>query len=484
MAPKAKMRPAAALGRVRGLRRPAAAPSGVRRGEPVVPEKKLCDESVQALMKLGCLHLKEAKYFLRAVEIAGNIKKIQTDSAGQLILDFQVSGTRDDGLLRELSGRPDRMCQVHVCDPGCPATTTGDVYLHGSKYKEVKKEDEGWMTNLESVPGGGEADDEMEALRRAAQEAEGRRKEESPKKEKEKKKKKEKKRKKEDDSEEKESPKPKSVEMERGQKKLKAVFGGTSLDPDPEVKAKQMKKARRLGKSKKKKKKKSGSSKGTSSGSSEEESSTDEGEGLFENEKKIKTIWRKYPGSLACAGLMEARENLISSAGTLWSVDQGSLPPIFTQYGRVQLLPHMAPAMGQETLTLCVALDLLVQGKVASCTDLLAQRVKSLESTSRGTHWQISRQLELVRSELQGLTEEQEAYMAARRAREEQKIRSMSSKAPGAGGYDRGPGRDGQTKGKTKDAKGGNKGRADDPGKGRDAGKRDGKQEWQKKDGR
>ena len=441
--------------------------------------KYLADVEATGLLGLGKIWLKDAMYYLRPVEVVGKITGLESDPEGRLMVNFKVSGTRDDGLLREMSGKRDRLAKVHVCPGHCPANTTGEAFLHARLYRKIEGEGEGWFTNLEVVPIEDEREDELELLRKAAA-LEGRTREEASPRE-EKKSKKEKKRKERSPEKGGKKEKEPEVELEPGQKELTVVYGGTALDPDHQVRERQLKKARKVGRSSKKKKKKKKSDGGSSSGSGSSSTSSDldDGRGLFENERKMKLIWRKYPGSLAASAVMEARENLISSAGTLWGVEKG-VPPVLTQYGRVHLLPLMGGAMSQEALTLCVSLDLLLQGKVASCADVIAQRVKALESTARGNHWQVSRQLELIRSEIQGIADEQETLQAARRAREEAKLKSMASKAPGFGGGERPyDGRGG--KGKNKDAKGSGKQRADEAGKGRQDGKKDDKGGWQKK---
>ena len=98
----------------------------------------------------------------------------------------------------------------------------------------------------------------------------------------------------------------------------------------------------------------------------------------------MKTIWRRYPGSLAATSLWEARQSLMTASGVLWDVDRKSLPPITTQYTRQHLAAGMSPPMLQEALTISACLDGLLQGKVAWTADVLAQRLKSLENFKRG----------------------------------------------------------------------------------------------------
>eukprot|EP00438_Fugacium_kawagutii_P002234 Skav227450 [mRNA] locus=scaffold2491:114911:120840:+ [translate_table: standard] len=266
-----------------------------------------------------------------------------------------------------------------------------------------------------------------------------------------------------------------SEELEMGQAKLSAIFGGSGLDPNPKVRQSLIKRARKNSKKKKKKKKKD-SSDHSSNSSSSSSSSTLGIEGsaaLHDNERRLKMIHRKFPGVLSCTTLSELRNSLMTQAGTLWDVDKGSLPPIYTQYVRQNLAHCMMPAMLQEATTLGQAIDGLLQGRVAGTVDILSQRLKSLESTAKGAHWTVGRQLELIRSEISTMTDEAETMEALRRAREEEKMRSLTGKGSSAKGgesHAAGKGRKG------KDSKGNQKGKADERSKGK-------AQESQKDDG-
>ena len=164
----------------------------------------------------------------------------------------------------------------------------------------------------------------------------------------------------------------------------------------------------------------------------------------------------------------------MSQSGTLWEINQSELPPLFTQYCRQQILGPLsvAPALTQELLTLSQALDHLLLGRIAAAADIICQRIKCDESLARGCHWTVGRQLELIHSEQFSIAEGGEALGAAKKAKEEEKLRHLMTKGgnpKGGGGYDAGKGRKG------KDGKSTGKGRADDGGKGKggDAGRRD-----------
>ena len=257
------------------------------------------------------------------------------------------------------------------------------------------------------------------------------------------------------------------------------------MDPSSKRRNKVLKKAKRLGRGKKKKKKK-----GSGSGDSQEESSSsgssstyvDEG-GLFENERKLKQIWSRYPGALSAHSVTEAKNQLVTAAGTVWSVDRTSLPPVMTQYVRQCVIPGTSAPMGQEILSIAQAIDGLILGKVASSLDILCQRLKSLESLSRGNHWSVGRQLELIRLDQAGLTDEAEARAAAKQAREEERLRGLVKVPFGGRPNEANQGNKGQGKKGGKDSKGGKQGRSEDQNKRKGGdGKREDNRGWQKKD--
>ena len=112
--------------------------------------------------------------------------------------------------------------------------------------------------------------------------------------------------------------------------------------------------------------------------------------------------------------------------------------------------------------------------------DVLAQRLKSLETISKGTHWSIGRQLELVRAEATGITDESEGLQAARQAREEERFRLALSRLSGARGGEAGGGAEGK---KGKEWKGSGKGTSEEGQRGKGGkGKKDQKGPWQKKE--
>lgn len=382
---------------------------------------------------MGTIWLNSARYYGKDVDLVGKVKDIKIE-AGQTYLELEGTGTRDDAVLRALTARDDRKFLVHICDEKCDKSLTSENLIHGEKFEEVSPMKELWFTNAVKVPGGfPEGEDELAALRREAVGADPGKEEGSPGTPKKKKREaeKEKDNKKKDAKEKKarEAEEETEAALELGQASLSQVFKGSGLDPDPKVRSSLTRKARKSQKKKKKKKKDSEASESTSSSSSSSASlGADGNAALFDNERKMKLIHRRFPGVLAACTLGEIRKSLMTTAGTLWDLEKGKLPPLFTQYVRQNLSSSMSAPMMQEALTIAHAVDGLLQGQVAGCCDVLTQRLKSLESTCRGAHWSVGRQMELIRSESNAMTDEAETMEAYKRAREEEKLRNLTSK--------------------------------------------------------
>ena len=481
---KAKAKAGAALrrpsARVRMRLRPAAG------GEKAKDNKKpLNGIPLADLQKLGVIRLKDAKYYQRDVDLVGMVQSVKLEG-DQVYIELYVSGTRDDELLRVLSGKRERLVRVHVCGPDCANVLTGELMVHGKNFEAVDRGAVAWFTNLEQViPDEGDGEDELEKLRREAEKAKDKKNKGAggtPKEKKKKKKSKsvERKKRKEDKGKEEESESEDDEEEEEpGRKSLEELFSRTGLDPSFKRRNKVLKRARRLGKGKKKKKK---SKKKESESKEEDEESSDsgtssggdEGYSLFQSDKKVAHIARRCPGALTCTSLMEAKESLATSSGMTWNLDKKSLPPIYTHFIRQQMADRMSPPILQEALTIGATVDALLQGRVAYGCDILSQRLKALESLSRGMSWRVGREMELIRSEGGSMAEDEEAREAARRARESEKLWNMTSRPSGKGDFNSGG------KNKNKGGKGNQKGRNDEwqRGKGGD-GKKDDKGRWQ-----
>ena len=497
MPPKAKAKGKARAKQAARLRmpRPAARGGALRRPAAAVANPGpapglLRDLSLEKLRKLKVIHLVEAGYYHRKIEVVLEVKHVWLDG-GQPFLDGVVLGTRDDGFLRAMTGRSSRQVTIHVCEDGCQQILTEENLVHGNGFFEVDPKSEAWFTNMVEVRPEGGNDELAELRRRARLEAapEGMGEEESPKEGKKSKKEKKaaKKKNKEEKKEGKERKRKAEVEsseelLETGQKSLRAIYEGTGLDPDFKARTRLLGKAKKIGRNKKKKKKKDSDS-GTGAddvSTSSLSSLVEEDVGLFEEEKRMMVIWRRYPGALGASAVREATNHLMSASGTMWNTDKKSIQPVFVHYARQCLIPNMSPPMAQEALSVAMGLDLMIQGKIAATVDLFSQRLKALERACRGSHWTVSRQLELVRLDGMMISEEAETRAAAKRAREEEKLKSLVTGHGGSrpSGYQNTPkgGKGG------KDWKGNGKGKQDDRRKGGDKNKHEGKTEWQRKD--
>ena len=429
--------------------------------------------------------LQGAIYYGRPVDLVGRFINVKVED-GQPMGIFQVTGTKDEALLRSLSGKPDRLLSVHLCAEECPATLTEEFLVHGKVYLEVESRELPWYTNLVVVEPERQAEDELAKLReeekrRAEEMGRG---EDRPPKPAKKEKKAERKEKKAREPEvvDKRRRSDSDEELEVGQKAPRLIFVKTGLDPEAKQRRQFLRKARKLGRSKKSKKKKSRSSHSSTTSASSSSSSGEfmDNVGLFDSEKKLKSIWKRFPGALACSAATEAKQQLLTASGTVWGLDRRKVDPVFTHYARQCLMNQMSPPMAQETLTIAQGLDLLLQGHVAGACDLLAQRMKSLESSSKGCHWTVSRQMELIKSDGASMAEEGEAHDAAKRAREEEKLRALTSRTSGARPHEIG----GQGKGgkRGKDWKGASKGKQDEGNRGKGGAKKGEHKEWEKKD--
>ena len=467
------------------LKRPAHRRLSPKEDEEEEKGHPLLDLRVQDMHQLGPVYLADARYYSRLVQVAGHLVNSRMEE-GELFVDMKVTGVKDDDLLRVLSGTPEKRLQVHCCREDCSRGLTNSHLVHARFFEPVDLKRVPWLTNLEAVTPGAaqEVEDEMESLRRLQEtiaEADKKPKKEASKKEKKKRKMEERQK---EEGRTRESPRKRRGEQVPGQKSLAEVFGSTGLDPDPDRRSRFLKKAKKLSRSKKKKKKKDssgGSDSESSSSSSSSSSKMEGGAGLFNEEDKLQRIWKKYPGVLTAGAVREARQVLMNQAGTLWEINQSELPPLFTQYCRQQILGPLSvsPALTQEILTLSQALDHLLLGRVSAAADILCQRIKCDESLARGCHWTVGRQLELIHSEQFSIAEGSEALSAARRAKDEEKLKSLLSKgggAKGSGNYDAGKGRKGKEgkstgKGRVEE---GNRGKGGD-GRGRDDGRASGK---------
>eukprot|EP00435_Cladocopium_sp_Y103_P025411 s123_g6.t1 len=450
MPPKIR-RPAAAVG-VR--RRPAAVEVPPRDPWTLAAAAKLEDFATGASVEI------EGEYWEGSAQVCGLVTGAAIEE-GQRYLRLTATGTKSEALLKHLSGSKDRQLQVHLCGNPCEAKTWREDLIHAARLKLVGVRREDWMDNLGEMRQEESDRDVNERLRKEAEEAmqELQRREKESKEEKEKKAEKK-------DKKKKKKKRRSQVKASAGKKDLTAVYGGTGIDPDPAVRKLVLKKAKRLRKRGKKKRKRSTESETSSTSSATTTSSEDLPElDLFEGERDTQRLWKKTPGALTLATVIEAQQSLLTRQGVHPEIHQSSLPPIMTQYYRTTLQPAMRPALSRECHHWSMMVDLLLQGEPARAADLGCQRLKSLEAYSRGVHLEVSRNLELVPPERSSLAGQAETSQAGKLAAEESKVASKT-RYSGKGGEGMTPppaGQKGKTKGDGKkgksNLKGGKKGK-------------------------
>ena len=395
-------------------------------------EKVKCEEIPLEVLRRGLPISVEGIYWGARCMVSGLVENLSIRMPKDVELEVRVQGTTEEALLKWATGHSGQRLRVHLCGDNCPEKLEAEDFIHGTLIQKRMGEDDPWMTNLVEEASKPERTAEPPLLvgERDGEVSKAGGDKASPGEEKTAKKKDKRKRKR-SESPEKEKAK---IDLKAGaRKELKDVFGGTGLDPDPKYRRRYAVKAQ-----KKTKKKKKDSSSSGSSGS--EETSTSESVEVFEEQQKVRRPMREMQGSL------------LTASGGVWHQDQTAIQPLAVQYYRQALAPRLQGGPGREGLTLCWAIDLALQGRMAECVDALVQRLKSVEMVSQGSAWQIAQRLEVLPPERPLLSSRGEAKEAIREQKEDQKTRSEASK--GKGKSDNWQWRDYGSEGKGKEAKG------------------------------
>eukprot|EP00438_Fugacium_kawagutii_P030708 Skav213062 [mRNA] locus=scaffold364:558040:559530:- [translate_table: standard] len=436
--------------RLGALRRPS-----VRREDPMKSPSERWQEGLLVEgheFELGWLKdnlkivVEEAKYYHRDCRVAAVV--MEALSLGPTVkLRVRPIGTTDEAILKLQSGVRDLKLRAIFCPPHCTHEETADDLIHVIRLRRMKEEgEEGWTTNLEKVAPAIPVD-ELAGIREAQERSRGEAvrpgadRGASPAKAKEKdgkdEKKEKKKRKKSKEKEENKKDRKKGEEESSGEEKialdgtkpraaavkpLKTLYGGTGMDPKSKVRLKVKKLAR---KAVKKRGKASSSSKSSRSSGSSPEEDVQMGDSVFQQATRVRTIAEHYPGLLASEALMNMRSHLLQGIGV--DEETTGVQPIALQYYRQVLHGRVTGPQARELLTLTATLDLLARGKPAAAMDVVAQRIKSSESTLGGTHWSVSQKLEVVPVDHATLTVMGEMKDAQREAYEESKLRWRSS---------------------------------------------------------
>lgn len=421
-APKAKVRARAVL------RRPAA----VAGEEDLAIEDRFkgggfveADKTPPDLLIQGTPIVVEGEYWGGKCKLCGLIQGLQVKGAGDSEITLTAEGTDHEELLKWISGNPGTLVRVHLCGKACLNKVDSNGLVHGQQVRLKSREDEGgWAENLKGSL------DELAQLRKDARQA-GEREPEAPERREEKKQKKKKKKKVKESESSTSKDKKKAAKEEnrklKSQKDLKVVFGTTGLDPDVRVRKQVRRRVKKRLRSKKRREEESTSSNGTSEGSSGVDSlgSGDSGD-IFEEAHKVRTIAKRAPGALTCSMVRGMQRQLLTASGSVWDQDTGAVPPVALQFFRNQLQGKLSGGASREALTLCWALDLGLQGKLADMMDCLSQRLKSVEMTANGGSWMVSQRVEVVPPDKPLLASRAEAQAAAKENKEEMKVRALT----------------------------------------------------------
>ena len=307
----------------------------------------------------------EGRYWESPVMIAGETRGVVVNE-GDAVWRIWVTGTQNESLLREVAGRCKEL-RIHICPDPCDRLVWAKDLIHDLRYHGQGNPAEEWWTNLEEVPRkktGLQEDDPLHRLREemGAREKEGEM-QYSP--------------------EGMDPPARKGEAAEekvakRGKKRkakvkvqleapIKEVFKSTALDPDAEVRLELMRKARKIRRGKKKKRKAPGPEvrlhPGTMRGSrqtvqswGEKHIATSE---FFESERRSLRLWRRVPGALTHAAILDMQEQMLTAHGYLnRPVAEGAVAPVVAQYFRAHLQPHMGGALARESLHHATIVDL------------------------------------------------------------------------------------------------------------------------------
>lgn len=393
------------------------------------------------------IELMEATYWAESVKAVCKMEGIEM-ADGEVYLKAQLMGTQSERLLKVASGLPGRRVLLHLCPYSCKGAPHREDTIHVSKFREVTGERDAWMSNL--VAGPEEGEDDLARLRSDQQLREAKAGQREPS---EKGRRRSRSRRRRSRSRRRKGA---QLKVEQ-QKALAALYKDTGVDPDPAVRRRFRRKAAKLAR---KKKAVISSSSGSSSSTGEDGELATDDPNLFGGSSRSQVIGKRLPGTLAAAALDEASETLITQEGGVWDLQTGPLPPLFMRYFRQQLSAKMTPAMAREAQSLAYLLDLLVRGRPAEALDLGAQRLKALEAQAGGAHYSVAQQVELLPKDTASMSSTLEMQEAARRAREEGRVR-MDTSRPYGSKNSLGPSKDDSGKGYTKKGGKGKTGKGD-----------------------
>lgn len=403
----------------------------------------------------------KGRYWEAACELAGQVVRLER-AAGRECARVEVSGTRNEGLLKYLTGLHKREVLVALPSREGVAPSWSDHTVECGEIRPVDLGEEPWMTNLKEEPRreGGAGEDELAPMRQEALQVslqgEALRKQEDPP---GRSRSRRRRRRSSSDRKKKKERRKSSKKRAAPQKELVAIFGNTGLDPDPEVRQRFMRRAKKLNeeRSRKRRRSSSRSSEGSDSSSSAMGESARVGQTkLFSEGRKVEEIFHKYPGTLANSWVEDSQEYLVTAQGHQMDITAGKVPPIATLYFRSQVASKVSPPMAREFMTLSSIVDKLLGGNASMAMDIATQRMKALEAMSQGIHYSVTNQFELIKLEKSMSASASETQLAAKQAREEERVLQKAAKGVSKGFRQdlAEKGQKGKAKGKGKDREG------------------------------
>lgn len=145
---------------------------------------------------------------------------------------------------------------------------------------------------------------------------------------------------------------------------------------------------------------------------------------------RARGVFERYPGVLTEQSLRAMRTTLLQEIGED-PVTLG-IKPIAVAYFRQQLARKLNGPASREALTLCMTMDLLLRGRACQAMDVVAQRLKSVEAVSSGTHWQVAQRMEVTPPDLALIAQPGELRGAQKESYEDSRTLWLASN-PGGG---------------------------------------------------
>ena len=145
--------------------------------------------------------------------------------------------------------------------------------------------------------------------------------------------------------------------------------------------------------------------------------------------------WRlskKHPGKLLKRTMKELQRYLGDIAAEEGPQEDWMRYRMLGYINQIVLTQHPPNSIGvrnyRELITLGTGIDLLLRGRLAELGDLMAQRLKALETSFGETGWQTARHQELIPPQAASLTTEEERRRAARQELATSKLRQLTNK--------------------------------------------------------